>query len=536
MSDKVFLGQHVSKLDIGEKPARITRVNLFVDSEHMYTAGNDTGRTIEKTCPWGSQAMCNRILALVSGIEYQPFSGESALIDPAAETGDGITVGGVYSVLADSTIRFNGLYFADVAAPGGNEIEDEYPYKSRARRAADRQLAETRSRITKTAEEIRLEVENELNGLSSSISVQLDSITSTVQGQGGAISALTQKVDSFTLEVSNGKTSSTIQLKAGNAVISSKKIQMDGLVTFSGLSAGTTTIDGACIKTGTIDADRLNLTGAITFSDLSSGVKADISEAWDMACDAQSLANDIDGTVAGWTYRGTTYIDGEKLMTGTVRASTLEGGEISLLDSRGREVGTFTLAWADSYDGRKMDINAGAIAVVADYGALYLQGGQGRLKKSSLELDDRNVWFGGDAVPNMDEFYILGDSGYRWADIYCANSEIITSDREKKTEIRYGLGGLDSLFDRLRPCSYRFKTGKRTHPGLIAQDLEQAMEESGVSDMEFSAFIRSPREDGGSDYGIRYGELIPLLIDQVQRLKQKLNQWEARYGSKEAAG
>lgn len=69
MLDKVFLGQHVSKLDIGEKSEKITRVNLLVDSEHMYTAGNDTGRTLEKTCPWGTQAMCNSILTRVSGVE-----------------------------------------------------------------------------------------------------------------------------------------------------------------------------------------------------------------------------------------------------------------------------------------------------------------------------------------------------------------------------------------------------------------------------------------------------------------------------------
>lgn len=40
-------------------------------------------------------------------------------------------------------------------------------------------------------------------------------------------------------------------------------------VTFKGLEEGTTTINGACIKTGMIDAQYLNLTGQITFDDLS---------------------------------------------------------------------------------------------------------------------------------------------------------------------------------------------------------------------------------------------------------------------------
>lgn len=63
MSDKVFVGQRTAKLNIGEKPDQITRVNLIIDSDHMYTAGNDTGRTIEKTCAWGTQAMCDSILS-----------------------------------------------------------------------------------------------------------------------------------------------------------------------------------------------------------------------------------------------------------------------------------------------------------------------------------------------------------------------------------------------------------------------------------------------------------------------------------------
>jgi hypothetical protein len=45
-------------------------------------------------------------------------------------------------------------------------------------------------------------------------------------------------------------------------------INLDGYVTFEGLAGGTTTIDGACIKTGKINADRLQLTGAISWSDL----------------------------------------------------------------------------------------------------------------------------------------------------------------------------------------------------------------------------------------------------------------------------
>lgn len=53
-------------------------------------------------------------------------------------------------------------------------------------------------------------------------------------------------------------------------------------VTFGDLERGTTTIDGACIKTGTIAAERLNLNGAITFDDLDENMQVivDGSLAW----------------------------------------------------------------------------------------------------------------------------------------------------------------------------------------------------------------------------------------------------------------
>ena len=114
------------------------------------------------------------------------------------------------------------------------------------------------------------------------------SLTSRISNAEGNISSLTQTVNGFTLEVSNGSTSSVIRLLSGSAEISSQTIQMNGLVTFTGLANGTTTINGGCIKTGLIDADRLNLTGAITFSDLSSSVQNDIDDALSTAQTAQS--------------------------------------------------------------------------------------------------------------------------------------------------------------------------------------------------------------------------------------------------------
>ena len=71
----------------------------------------------------------------------------------------------------------------------------------------------------------------------------------------GKLSSLIQTVDGFDLRVENGETSSVIRLMSGRAEISSQVIRMNGLVTFTGLENGTTVIDGACIRTGSVIAD-----------------------------------------------------------------------------------------------------------------------------------------------------------------------------------------------------------------------------------------------------------------------------------------
>ena len=61
----------------------------------------------------------------------------------------------------------------------------------------------------------------------------------------------------------------------------------------------------------------------------------------------------------------------------------------------------------------------------------------------------------------------------------------------------------------------------RLHIGLIAQDVEQALLDSGISTSDFAGFIQI--EDS---YALRYGEFIGLLIQQVQQLKARVAELE----------
>lgn len=510
MSDSIFLGSRAGSLDIGDIPSNISRVNLSVDSETYYTAGNDTGRTLEVTCAWASQAMANSILSAVQNVEYQPYTAGEALMDPAAEIGDGVVVGGIYSVVANENMSFSRLYNSEISAPDLDEVDDEYPYESLERRQYDRELARTRSMISKSASEILLQVEG---------------IAEDLEGQ---ISSISVKLDSITLSVSNGSTSSTISLKAGDVTISSETIQMDGLVTFTGLSSGTTTINGACIKTGQIDADRLNLTGAITFSDLSSSVRGDINDAQSTANSAYSLANTANNTannaedkVAAWSYRGTTYIDGSKIQTGTVEASILRGGTVELLASGGSTVGSIEITSTATGVGLEFVTNRGGMRMTSA-GNWWVDASGG-----SFGLSGSRFSFTMDIMPNANNGASLGTSGFRWNDIWATNSNIQSSDRNIKKDIQYGLEGYDALFDAIKPVTFRYIDGTsgRTHMGVIAQDLEESLNELGISTQDCAAFVKAESDNPdipGYDYAVRYGEFIPLLIYQVQKIKEAL--------------
>lgn len=289
------MGEHAADLDIGEKATKITRVNILVDDEHQYTAGDDTGRTLEKTVPWGSQEMAESILAAVRGIDYQPFVGTDALIDPAAEIGDGVTVGGIYSVLAQKDIAFGKLTTTEISAPSTDEIEDEYPYQSRQLRQQQRQVAQTRSMIVKSADSITQLVEDTEKNLSSTIEQTAAGLRRDFEAADQGLSTTieeTAKGIRQTITDTKNDLSTTIEttasgirkdFEAADTELGKRTTTIEETIdgiTVSG-EGGTTyikpgaiqanSITGSMIKGGTITADDIE-TGSITASCLSFSV------------------------------------------------------------------------------------------------------------------------------------------------------------------------------------------------------------------------------------------------------------------------
>ena len=214
MSEKYYVGGDITSFSDNGKYKPISRVTLLVDDENSLTAGDDTGMEVIASCPHATQPMVNALLQAIKGYQYQAYEAGAANIDPAAELGDGVTVGGIYSPL--SKLSDDGRGYAGISSPGELEMEDEYPSGGYITQEFNRKIAETRSTITKTSEEINLKVE----------------------GIDGRVSDITQTVDGISLSVTSastpdGQTTATITLKVG-ANNYTGYIKLDGNVDVSG--------------------------------------------------------------------------------------------------------------------------------------------------------------------------------------------------------------------------------------------------------------------------------------------------------------
>lgn len=135
-----------------------SKVILKVSDDLEYVAGDDSGRTFTTSSPWGTQAMANRILSKIRGFQYQTYTASNAYIDPAAEIGDGVTIGKLYSGIFSKDVSHGPLYTANIAAPGEKKIDYKYPYKSTQERKVSREMRNLTAELRIQADRIAAEV------------------------------------------------------------------------------------------------------------------------------------------------------------------------------------------------------------------------------------------------------------------------------------------------------------------------------------------------------------------------------------------
>ena len=258
----INLAKNMQALTVGRKLDSYTGVIIHAGqsgdgSSIDYSAGSASGYVLEIDNPIGTQAMADMILAglKLRGVRYQPFEADSAILDPAAELGDNVTVNGLASVLFSKITRHSHLMAADAAAPHDEEVDHEFTYVPRTVREFRRESAYARSRITLNEEQISLEVVRATTAegtLASRITLTEDAITSEVArataAEGTLSSRIEQRLDRITLSVSSSGGSSTFEIKDGSTTLdtqslelSVKAVNISGILTIGQLPADVAT-------------------------------------------------------------------------------------------------------------------------------------------------------------------------------------------------------------------------------------------------------------------------------------------------------
>ena len=285
--DKTYLGRRLAEFSPGIASQPITKVELLDENGDVVgVSGSDTGRTLTALHPDGTNAMAAAILKKVSGYKHIGYEGSEALLDPAVELGDAVTVDGLYVPLIALDMTFDPMLAPDISAPDADEIDDEYPYKSPTQRQIERNMAKARSLITKTSEEIMLKVEG-IDGKYTEVKTTLDGLTVTDA--------------------------------SGTTKINGSSIKTDNLY-----------VAAANIK-GTLTADQIQ-TGSIRVGDLKDGSNYATKTYVDN--NAGLSASEVDNAIA--TYIDSTSITAQKLRGQTVELlanSNTKVGEISLVET-----------------------------------------------------------------------------------------------------------------------------------------------------------------------------------------------------------
>lgn len=118
---------------------------------------------------------------------------------------------------------------------------------------------------------------------------------------------------------------------------------------------------------------------------------------------------------------------------------------------------------------------------------ILVQGIRNRVTNRAMTItDDNHVRTYESNGVGMNGAISLGSGNYRFSQLYVTSSSISTSDKNYKDDIKSLTDKHLQFFMKLQPVSFLFKDGTsgRTHVGFIAQDVEQAMSECGLTDLD----------------------------------------------------
>lgn len=141
-------------------------------------------------------------------------------------------------------------------------------------------------------------------------------------------------------------------------------------------------------------------------------------------------------------------------------------------------------------------------------------------------------------VPKATNSISLGKSNLQYKNIYgqniYVNGTAVSSDRRVKENIKDLEEKHLAFFKALRPVQFKYKEGDsgRTHTGFIAQEVEEAVEEAGMTSQDMAVVVKDPSDR----YYLRYEEIISVQTKVIQDLMAKVESLEARITKLEGKG
>lgn len=339
------------------------------------------------------------------------------------------------------------------------------------------------------------------------------------------------------------------EIKNAEGSITQLGVTADGLAARIGDAEGNitqlqATAQGLSASISNLNGSVTNLTADVNGIRATVRTKIDATEAqsiFDQSAEGFTLAatSGERGTIFKLNYNGAQIASTGSIdlcvdavnIYGTLTATKLRGGSISVVDDDDNECGTIQTTYASSSD-YKLDISSSAMELFAEDGSLFIASGWDRSNKyhASIEVDGNSeeVQIKGGVIPNADDVYNLGSPNFVWSAIYCSTNELNGSDRNIKNSIEALPEKYVRMFELVEPKRYKLNNGTsgRYHTGFIAQEVKDAMRACGIESKEFAGWAAAKREDGSETYFLRYSEFIPILWAKVREQEERLKRLE----------
>ena len=303
---------------------------------------------------------------------YSPYKASDAILDPAMELGDGLTINGLYTVIAVLDETCDGLYSANIEAPSYEETDYEFVYQTKSDKNLERKLAKSTasmkigidsitqmvtglakpwiSNTSYTVGEI-VEHENKFYRCTVSNSDSTFDPDKWTEIDSGVVESILQlAIGKMTLSVNSTAGGSSIELTSGGITIESQRVYFQ--------------TDNLHIS-GKLEASQIDTTQLVVGDNIQMGANATIS--WNKVTNQPTIlgTDDVDGQIA-------TYIDGH-----SIQASTLKGQYVYIYGSNGRTVYGTIYAGTNSVGTTALELNGNDGLRLTSGGNTYLTGNNG---------------------------------------------------------------------------------------------------------------------------------------------------------------